>query len=170
MTFLVRGQFLEKILGHPVINGLAVLGRLDIEFAGFVLAGEVDPDAVLTDAAELAAAELPWESSRLIGQAAVRTTDASAARRLLERARELTRMDPVPDESRPGASHGGLSDREVEVARLVLAGRTHREIGTQLFLSPKTVEHHVARIRGKLGVTTRAEMVATLRSLLPEES
>ncbi|WJK34000.1 helix-turn-helix transcriptional regulator [Solwaraspora sp. WMMA2065] len=135
-----------------------------------VLAGEVDPDAVLTDAAELAAAELPWESSRLIGQAAVRTTDASAARRLLERARELTRMDPVPDESRPGASHGGLSDREVEVARLVLAGRTHREIGTQLFLSPKTVEHHVARIRGKLGVTTRAEMVATLRSLLPEES
>ncbi|MFV2127212.1 LuxR C-terminal-related transcriptional regulator [Micromonospora sp. LOL_013] len=135
-----------------------------------VLAGEVDPDAVLADAAELAAAELPWESSRLIGQAAVRTTDASAARRLLERARELSRMDPVPDESRPGASHGGLSDREVEVARLVLAGRTHREIGTQLFLSPKTVEHHVARIRGKLGVTTRAEMVATLRSLLPEES
>ncbi|WFE22148.1 helix-turn-helix transcriptional regulator [Solwaraspora sp. WMMD937] len=135
-----------------------------------VLAGEVDPEAVLADAAELAAAELPWESSRLIGQAAVRTTDASAARRLLERARELTRMDPVPDESRPGVSHGGLSDREVEVARLVLAGRTHREIGTQLFLSPKTVEHHVARIRGKLGVTTRAEMVATLRSLLPEES
>jgi len=135
-----------------------------------VLAGEVDPDAVLADAAELAAAELPWESSRLIGQAAVRTTDASAARRLLERARELSRMDPVPDESQPGASHGGLSDREVEVARLVLAGRTHREIGTQLFLSPKTVEHHVARIRGKLGVTTRAEMVATLRSLLPEES
>ncbi|MFV2086110.1 LuxR C-terminal-related transcriptional regulator [Micromonospora sp. LOL_021] len=135
-----------------------------------VLAGEVDPDAVLADAAELAAAELPWESSRLIGQAAVRTTDASAARRLLERARELSRMDPVPDETQPGASHGGLSDREVEVARLVLAGRTHREIGTQLFLSPKTVEHHVARIRGKLGVTTRAEMVATLRSLLPEES
>ncbi|ROO51554.1 regulatory LuxR family protein [Micromonospora sp. Llam0] len=135
-----------------------------------VLAGEVDPDAVLADAAELAAAELPWESSRLIGQAAVRTTDASAARRLLERARELSRMDPVPDETQQGASHGGLSDREVEVARLVLAGRTHREIGTQLFLSPKTVEHHVARIRGKLGVTTRAEMVATLRSLLPEES
>jgi len=135
-----------------------------------VLAGEVDPDAVLADAAELAAAELPWESSRLIGQAAVRTTDASAARRLLERARELSRMDPVPAESQPGTSHGGLSDREVEVARLVLAGRTHREIGTQLFLSPKTVEHHVARIRGKLGVTTRAEMVATLRGLLPEES
>ncbi|WFE26390.1 helix-turn-helix transcriptional regulator [Solwaraspora sp. WMMD791] len=133
------------------------------------LRGDVDPDGVLADAAALVAAELPWESSRLIGQAAVRTTDPAAARRLLERARELSRTDPVPDETAQGSSQGGLSDREVEVARLVLAGRTHREIGTQLFLSPKTVEHHVARIRGKLGATTRAEMIATLRSLLPEE-
>ncbi|MFV2019605.1 LuxR C-terminal-related transcriptional regulator [Micromonospora sp. LOL_023] len=134
------------------------------------LTGEVDADAVLSDAADLAAAELPWESSRLIGHAAIRTTDASAARRLLERARDLSRVEVAANDTQPDASRGGLSDREVEVARLVLAGRTHREIGTQLFLSPKTVEHHVARIRAKLGATNRAELIATLRSLLPAEA
>ncbi|MFY1632124.1 LuxR C-terminal-related transcriptional regulator [Solwaraspora sp. WMMB335] len=134
------------------------------------LAGEVQPDGVLADAADLAAAELPWESSRLIGHAAIRTTDAQAARRLLERARELSRPEPTAGDAAPDVSRGGLSDREVEVARLVLAGRTHREIGTQLYLSPKTVEHHVARIRTKLGATNRAELIATLRRLLPEES
>jgi DNA-binding CsgD family transcriptional regulator len=49
---------------------------------------------------------------------------------------------------------------------LVLAGSTHREIGAQLYISPKTVEHHVARIRSKLGANTRAELLAMLREML----
>ena len=57
----------------------------------------------------------------------------------------------------------GLSDREAEVALMVVEGRTHKEIGAQLFISPKTVEHHVAKIRQKLGATSRAELVATIR-------
>nr|BFE68893.1 hypothetical protein GCM10020092_021940 [Actinoplanes digitatis] len=125
---------------------------------------------MLADAAALVAVDLPWESSRLLGQAAIRTGDPAAARRLLERARELSRTEPLVDESPQDAGRGGLSDREVEVARLVLAGRTHREIGSQLYLSPKTVEHHVARIRVKLGAANRAEMIAALRSHLPEEA
>ncbi|OJF15926.1 helix-turn-helix transcriptional regulator [Couchioplanes caeruleus] len=134
------------------------------------LHGDVRPDDVLADAADLVAVDLPWESSRLLGHAAIRTSDPSAARRLLERARELSRPEGSADESPPDAGRGGLSDREVEVARLVLAGRTHREIGSQLYLSPKTVEHHVARIRAKLGAANRAEMIAALRSRLPTES
>jgi len=131
-----------------------------------ILAGDVDPDAATIVAGELAAVGLPWEGSRLVGQAAIRTTDASAARRLLERARELSSAEVVPDRGRAESAHGGLSEREVEVARMVLAGDTYREIGAKLFISPKTVEHHVARIRAKVGATTRAEFVAALRSLL----
>ncbi|GAB1640178.1 LuxR C-terminal-related transcriptional regulator [Krasilnikovia sp. MM14-A1259] len=134
------------------------------------LTGDVRPDDVLADAADLVAAELPWEASRLLGQAAIRTTDPSAARRLLEKARELSRAEGPADDAPPDAGQGTLSDREVEVARLVLAGRTHREIGSQLYLSPKTVEHHVARIRAKLGAANRAEMIAGLRKHLPPES
>jgi DNA-binding NarL/FixJ family response regulator len=135
-----------------------------------VLAGRVDADGVLAAAQRLAAVELPWEASRLTGQAAIRTTDPSAARRLLERARELSNPDPTavaaPAPARSDARLAGLSEREVEVARLVLAGATHRDIGGQLYISPKTVEHHVARIKAKLGATTRAEFVAALRDVL----
>ncbi len=134
------------------------------------LAGQVDPDAVLTAAEALEAAQLPWEASRLAGQAAIRTGDSAAARRLLEHARELASLDALSPAAEPESAPGGLSDREVEVARLVLAGRTHKEIGAQLYLSPKTVEHHVARIRTKLGATSRAELVAALRHLLPADS
>ncbi|MEV4714089.1 helix-turn-helix transcriptional regulator [Micromonospora sp. NPDC049374] len=132
-------------------------------------AGDVCPDGVLADAAELEAVGLPWESSRLLGHAAIRTSDPSAARRLLERARELSFVEVSVAGSAQDAGRGSLSDREVEVARLVLAGRTHREIGSQLYVSPKTVEHHVARIRAKLGAGSRAEMIAALRSRLPAE-
>jgi DNA-binding CsgD family transcriptional regulator len=131
-----------------------------------VLGGDVDPDAATVVAAELAAVDLPWEGSRLVGQAAIRTGDASAARRLLERARDLSSAEVVTEKSRSESSHGGLSEREVEVARMVLAGGTYREIGARLFISPKTVEHHVARIRTKVGATTRAEFVAALRTVL----
>lgn len=127
-----------------------------------VLAGQVDPDAVLAATDDLVAAQLPWEASRLAGQAAIRTGDPTAARRLLERARELSE----PDTGSGAAAAATLSEREVTVARLVLAGSTHREIGAQLYIAPKTVEHHVARIRGKLGANTRAELLAMLREML----
>lgn len=134
-----------------------------------VLAGTVDADAVLGAAADLAAADLPWEASRLAGGAAIRTSDPATARRLLERARELADLDALTGGETTGGRTGTLSEREVDVARLVLAGRTHREIGAQLYVSPKTVEHHVARIRTKLGATSRAELLAALRAELGED-
>jgi DNA-binding NarL/FixJ family response regulator len=134
-----------------------------------VLAGAVAPDAVLAATDDLHAAQLPWEASRLAGQAGIRTGDPAAARRLLERARELS--EPEATSAAPVAATtgaGGLSEREITVAQLVLAGSTHREIGAQLYISPKTVEHHVARIRAKLGAGTRAELLAALREMLGE--
>jgi DNA-binding CsgD family transcriptional regulator len=121
----------------------------------------VNREAVLAVADALDIAELPWEASRLAGQAAIRTADPDDARRLLERARAFIHVRAESSPQNPRSEL--LSERELEVARMVLAGRTHREIGAQLYVSPKTVEHHVARIRAKLGVRTRAEFVAALR-------
>ncbi|MBB5801370.1 DNA-binding NarL/FixJ family response regulator [Saccharothrix ecbatanensis] len=53
-----------------------------------------------------------------------------------------------------------LSPREVEIARMVAAGRTNREIAEKLFLSSRTVEQHVARLFRKLGINSRAELHA----------
>lgn len=61
-----------------------------------------------------------------------------------------------------------LSRREVEVLRLIALGYTSVEIAHQLRLSPRTIESHRAHIYGKLGLSTRAELVryALTRGLL----
>lgn len=51
---------------------------------------------------------------------------------------------------------GGLSDREVEVLRLVARGRSNRQVAADLHLSAKTVGRHVENVYAKLGVHTRA--------------
>ena len=67
----------------------------------------------------------------------------------------------APD-SPPGAPDG-LSDRELEVLKLVALGHTNAEISDQLYLSVRTVESHRAHIQQKTGQTTRAELVAYAR-------
>jgi DNA-binding NarL/FixJ family response regulator len=55
-----------------------------------------------------------------------------------------------------GAWPRGLTDREVDVLRLVARGLTNKEVGARLFVSPKTVQRHLESIFGKTGVRTRA--------------
>ena len=66
-----------------------------------------------------------------------------------------------------GAGFGGLglTERELEVLRLVAAGRSNREIAGELFISPKTASVHVSNILGKLGVASRGEAAAKAHSL-----
>jgi ATP/maltotriose-dependent transcriptional regulator MalT len=59
----------------------------------------------------------------------------------------------------------GLTQREAEVLALVAAGRTNRQIGTELFVSEKTASVHVSNILRKLGVTTRVEAAAIAQRL-----
>jgi RNA polymerase sigma factor (sigma-70 family) len=54
----------------------------------------------------------------------------------------------------------GLSDRELEVFQLIGQGKTMKEIGHELHISPKTVEVHRSHIREKLKVTSAAELIA----------
>jgi HD-GYP domain-containing protein (c-di-GMP phosphodiesterase class II) len=58
--------------------------------------------------------------------------------------------------ARTSAWPGGLSDREVEVVRLVAVGRTNREIGDLLGMSPRTAQKHVMNVYDKLGLESRA--------------
>lgn len=54
----------------------------------------------------------------------------------------------------------GLSDRELEVFQLIGQGKTMKEIGDELHLSPKTVEVHRSRIREKLHISSAAELIS----------
>jgi len=59
----------------------------------------------------------------------------------------------------PPGPPGGLSEREVEVLRMVALGHTNAEVAEQLFLSVRTVETHRAHIQQKLRIGSRAELV-----------
>ncbi len=61
------------------------------------------------------------------------------------------------------AHPAGLTRRECEILRLLARNMSNPAIGGQLFVSPKTVEHHVSAILGKLEVTTRDEAVSEAR-------
>jgi ATP/maltotriose-dependent transcriptional regulator MalT len=67
-------------------------------------------------------------------------------------------------QARPVAPFG-LTARELEVLRLVAAGRSNQQIAAELFISPKTASVHVSNILGKLGVTSRVEAAATAHRL-----
>jgi DNA-binding CsgD family transcriptional regulator len=151
---------------------LAAAGRAWMQ----VLSGEFDSSEVESAARGLQSIGLANDGSRLAGQAAIRTTDRKMMVALLGCARALQASGPgaagsQPDgddlpgpqsTSRPAAAPM-LSDREREVAELILTGLTYRQIGQRLFISAKTVEHHVARIRQRLDVTSRDELFAQLR-------
>jgi len=150
-----------------------------------VLANQVDIDEVTTAARGLSQFGLTSDATRLASQAALQTPDGRVSGAMLQLARDLKQtvaldeapgLEPVAPAaetpragpSRPASSR--LSDREREVAELLLLGMPYRDIGSQLFISAKTVEHHVARIRRRLGAESRSEMLSMLRAMLAPQS
>ena len=82
--------------------------------------------------------------------------DRAAARRWLRRLG--VRVEPRGPSGAAGGGVGSLSRREREVAALVTARKTNREVATELFLSEKTVETHLRNIFAKLGASSRIDV------------
>ncbi|GAB3813817.1 helix-turn-helix transcriptional regulator [Micromonospora zhanjiangensis] len=178
---------LRRAAGHGRYAA-ALAGAADAWRA--VLRADIDPVRVEAAARELSDVGLCWDAARLAGQAAIRTTDRRAMTTLLECARALqgrpSARAAVPPEQPSAAAlapttgmagtagvpaaaaESPLSEREREVAGLVLDGLTYRQIGDRLFISAKTVEHHVARMRSRLNCTSRPDLLARLREILTD--
>ena len=117
---------------------------------------------VTSDGDRERAAELLGSAAAAASAAGATTLQAqvdSLARRarldLPTESRPTTDGEPAGEE--PALERLGLTDRELQVLALIADGRTNREIGEVLFISPKTASVHVSRILSKLGVRGRVE-------------
>jgi len=128
-----------------------------------VLRRSIDFEAVKTSVEALSASGHVWDAARLAGQAALQIPEREEALAMMQLAREVTKDHDLQAASNPRSS--ALTNREAEVARLVLDGHGYKLIGEQLFISPKTVEHHVARIKNRLGATSRGDLLEKLHDL-----
>ncbi|WP_308012512.1 MULTISPECIES: LuxR C-terminal-related transcriptional regulator [unclassified Saccharopolyspora] len=153
---------LEGMSGHnPMSAAMAAAARTWQD----VLTGAVDREQAEQAARGLHAAGLTWDGARLAGQAALRTADRPTMLGLLECARSL-QGKPARPRAIGESGDGVLSEREREVAELVLSGLTYKQVGKRLFISAKTVEHHIGRIKQRLGASSREDLLARLRGIL----
>src|SRR5262249_13229902 len=92
----------------------------------------------------------PPEAARALqGEVAQGRLDREAVRAVLQ-------ASGHPARKLPGAWPAGLSDRDVEVLRLVARGCSTKEAARRLSISARTAQHHVIHIYNKIGVSTRA--------------
>jgi DNA-binding CsgD family transcriptional regulator len=142
---------------------------------GAVSLAEGDPRGalvVLREAAETwRTLDAPYEVARtrvLVGEACRGLDDEDSATLELEAARAaFAELGATPDLarveallSRAPAERHGLSDRELQVLRLVAAGKSNRDIASELVISEHTVARHLQNIFAKLGISSRTAATA----------
>jgi DNA-binding CsgD family transcriptional regulator len=149
----------------------AMLGAIGAHVRGAVDLAEADAQAALAalrDARRVwQELDAPYEVARvrvLVGLACRALGDddtcdleLEAARAVFERlgaAPDLARLEPLMRKAAPSDRHG-LSARELEVLRLVAAGKTNRQIAAELVVSEHTIARHVQNIFAKLRVSSR---------------
>jgi len=159
---------------RPAVQGAAWLAQAQLDLA----TGGAAPTALLEKACALfdeldmpfdaAVARLEWARALAESTATVAAEDARQAQAAFERLgarpmadRAAALLRELGAGSRPGPRVAGeLTRREEEVLALVSHGLSNEEIGKRLFISAKTVEHHVGRILSKLSLRRRSEAIA----------
>jgi ATP/maltotriose-dependent transcriptional regulator MalT len=157
-------------LDVPLLHAIAARSH------GAVLLAEGDAPAALAALRRACTTwqdiKAPYEAARvrlLIGLACKELGDQDAAEMEFDAARWVfQQLGAVPDLGRVedlsrrlgGKTAGGLTAREIQVLRLVAAGKTNGAIGSQLFISERTVERHLSNIFAKLDLSSRAAATA----------
>lgn len=166
----------QELDGIAAALGAPFLRAVSTRASGQVLLATGDARAALVQlrAAWQAWLELdaPYEVARcrvLIGRACRQLGDHDAAELEFDAARDAFQsLGAAPDAAfvdtllprDTDAAPGGLTAREIQVLRLVAAGKTNRAVAAELAISEKTVARHISNIFTKLGLTSRAAATA----------
>jgi len=170
----MHAYYTERILARPpLLARLGSLGSLDHErldgngYPHRRAAESLPPGARLLAAADMYQAMRETRPHRrAISREEIAATlekeaekgrlDRDAVRAVLETAGHRVERAGARGGGNGGRYPGGLTDREVEVLRLVARGLTNKEVAQKLEISARTVGHHLAHAYEKIGVTTRA--------------
>jgi DNA-binding CsgD family transcriptional regulator len=165
-----RGELLVYLrrLGHPagpapgIVDPHASALRGDWRSAAGAWLAEGNPYEHAIEMASSGEVEPTLEALTILEGLGAKPAVAIVRRRL--RALGVTRL---PRRPQPGTliNPAGLTDRELEILRLLATGLSNAEIAQRLVVSPRTVDHHVSAILRKLGVPTRRDAAARAADL-----
>jgi DNA-binding CsgD family transcriptional regulator len=164
-------RFEEWVEQFPTPARLSLLARCQ------ALAAESDAEPLFLQSIELGEALSPFERARnelLYGEWLRRERRRVDARPHLraalglfqqlalppweERARAELRASGETARRRDPSTRDDLTPQELQIAHLVAEGMTNREIGAQLFLSPRTIDYHLRKVFAKLQIASRADL------------
>ena len=150
----------EPFPGCPEPYASALRG--DWRSAADAWLSEDDPYEGAVELAESGKVEPTLEALAILDGLGAKPAVAIVRRRL--RALGVARL---PRRPQPGTltNPAGLTDRQLEILRLVATGLSNAEIAQRLVVSPRTVDHHVSAILQKLGVRTRRDAAARAAEL-----
>jgi two-component system NarL family response regulator len=148
-------------LRMPGLGGTVVLERLRGELPdvrALVVTASESPEAVLDSVAAGAAGYLSKGASGEELRQAVIATYGGGSVISPDLARHLLREVAGAARGQGSSVRPVLNARELDILRLVSRGMTDNEIGAELYLSPRTVQNHLSRMREKIGVRRRSEL------------
>jgi DNA-binding NarL/FixJ family response regulator len=148
-------------LRMPGLGGAAVLERLRAELPeirALVMTANESPESLLDAVAAGAAGYLSKRTTGEELRQAVITTYGGGSVITPDLAGHLLREFSGSARGEGSSVRPLLAGRELEILRLVADGLTDNEIGKQLYISPRTVQNHLTRIREKTGLRRRAEL------------
>jgi HD-GYP domain-containing protein (c-di-GMP phosphodiesterase class II) len=160
-TYLTQ-RILGRCIGLEAVNALASRHHERIDGSGYHLG--LSGDRISTGARILAAADAfkamtsdrPWrpklapdEAARALG------ADVKEGKLAHDAVEAVLAAAGHSQVARRQTWPAGLSDREIDVLKLISLGRTNREVAERLFISPKTVGRHIENIYSKIGTSTR---------------
>ena len=158
-------------LHMPVLDGIAATRRLTVEQPGVRVLALTTFDDDEDVFAALRAGALGYllkdvSSDRLV-EAVLSAARGESVLQPSVAAKVVARFEQLDDapRSRPQPLVVPLSDRELDVLRLLADGRSNREIAAALFLAEGTVKNHVSNVLGKLGARDRTQAALRARAL-----
>ncbi len=161
MARQLKPDVLVLDLRMPGLGGAVVLERLRAELPAtraLVMTANESPESLLDAVAAGAAGYLSKRTTGEELRQAVITTYGGGSVITPELAGHLLREFSGNARGEGSSARPLLASRELEVLRLLADGLTDNEIGKQLYISPRTVQNHLARVRDKTGMRRRPEL------------